>query len=236
MDSLKGKKMKIIDLKLHVLKSPLAEPFAFSQGWVTQRSATLVELITDEGISGWGEAYAQGLEPPEISVGVRTGDTPQSERQRMLRNRNKPALVVIDPRRTETATAATQHLALRPKSDLTLLYGLANLLVQNDWIDRAFIERSTSGFAEFAAFVRQFTPDKVAAETGITVAPASCVAESSAVTSASERKRRSVISSENTPINPRIAPAKMASAVLSNTLGPEGLTGGVATFSTDTLV
>ncbi len=45
--------MKIADLKLHVLKSPLAEPFAFSQGWVGQRSATLVEVITDEGISGW---------------------------------------------------------------------------------------------------------------------------------------------------------------------------------------
>lgn len=62
--------MKIVELKLHVLKSPLAEPFAFSQGWVYQRCATLVELITDEGISGWGEAYAQGLEPPEIGAAV----------------------------------------------------------------------------------------------------------------------------------------------------------------------
>jgi len=62
--------MKIVDLKLHVLKSPLAEPFAFSQGWVTQRSATLVEVITDEGISGWGESYSQGLEPPEIGAAV----------------------------------------------------------------------------------------------------------------------------------------------------------------------
>ena len=63
-------KMKIVELKLYVLKSPLAEPFAFSQGWVMQRSATLIELITDEGISGWGEAYAQGLEPPEIAAAV----------------------------------------------------------------------------------------------------------------------------------------------------------------------
>ena len=42
--------MKITDLKIHVLKSPLAEPFAFSQGWVRQRSATLLEIFTDEGI------------------------------------------------------------------------------------------------------------------------------------------------------------------------------------------
>lgn len=62
--------MKIVDLKIHTLKSPLAEPFAFSQGWVRQRSATLVEVITDEGLSGWGEAFAQGLEPPEIAAVV----------------------------------------------------------------------------------------------------------------------------------------------------------------------
>lgn len=60
--------MKIVDIKIHVLKSPLTEPFAFSQGWVRQRSATLVEVLTEEGITGWGEAFAQGLEPPEIAA------------------------------------------------------------------------------------------------------------------------------------------------------------------------
>lgn len=62
--------MKITSLKVHVLKSPLAEPFAFSQGWVRQRSATLVEVFTDQGLTGWGEAFAQGLEPPEIAAAV----------------------------------------------------------------------------------------------------------------------------------------------------------------------
>jgi D-galactarolactone cycloisomerase len=62
--------MKITDLKVHVLKSPLAEPFAFSQGWVRQRSATLLEVVTDDGLVGWGEAFAQGLEPPEIAATV----------------------------------------------------------------------------------------------------------------------------------------------------------------------
>src|SRR2546429_735950 len=61
--------------------------------------------------------------------------------QRVLRNQNQPAIIVVDPRRTETAMNATQHLALKPKSDLTLLYGLANLLIHNGWVDRKFIER-----------------------------------------------------------------------------------------------
>ncbi len=89
--------------------------------------------------------------------------------QRVMRNPNRPKIIVIDPRRTETAMNATQHLAIRPKSDLTLLYGIAHLLICRGWIDRGFIERSTSGFDAFAEFVREFTPDKVASETGLTV-------------------------------------------------------------------
>jgi assimilatory nitrate reductase catalytic subunit len=89
--------------------------------------------------------------------------------QRVLQNKNQPKIIVVDPRRTETAMNATQHLALAPKSDLTLLYGIANLLVHNGWIDREFIARSTTDFEGFASFVRQFTPDKVAAATGLTV-------------------------------------------------------------------
>ncbi|MEJ2624928.1 MAG: hypothetical protein P8Z80_10415 [Pseudolabrys sp.] len=62
--------MKITDIGIHVLKTPLAEPFAFSQGWVRQCSATLVEVSTDQGITGWGEAFAQGLGPPDIAATV----------------------------------------------------------------------------------------------------------------------------------------------------------------------
>jgi D-galactarolactone cycloisomerase len=62
--------MKIVEVKIHPLRTPLETPFAFSQGWVRARSATLVEVITDEGITGWGEAFAQGLEPPQIAAAV----------------------------------------------------------------------------------------------------------------------------------------------------------------------
>lgn len=62
--------MKITDVKVHVLQCALDEPFAFSQGWVRQRSATLVEVSTDQGLVGWGEAFAQGLEPPQIAAAV----------------------------------------------------------------------------------------------------------------------------------------------------------------------
>jgi D-galactarolactone cycloisomerase len=63
-------KIKIIDVTVHVIKSKLDKPFAFSQGWVNERSATLIEIKTNDGIAGWGEAFCQGLEPPEISAAV----------------------------------------------------------------------------------------------------------------------------------------------------------------------
>ncbi len=87
--------------------------------------------------------------------------------QRVMRNRRSPEIVVVDPRATETAQAATLHVALRPKSDLTLLYGLAHLLIAQDAVKWDFLEAHTSGFEEFAAFVADFTPARVAAETGV---------------------------------------------------------------------
>ena len=89
--------------------------------------------------------------------------------QRVMRNQHKPEIIVVDPRKTETAMAATQHCAITPKSDLTLLYGIANILIVSGWIKRHYIAAHTTGFAEFAEFVTRFTPDHVAVETGITV-------------------------------------------------------------------
>jgi len=62
--------MKITEIRCWALSSPLAEPFAFSQGWVRSRGATIVEVVTDEGLSGFGEALCQGLQPPLVSAGI----------------------------------------------------------------------------------------------------------------------------------------------------------------------
>ncbi len=87
--------------------------------------------------------------------------------ERICRNPHDPQIVVIDPRATETAVAATQHLALAPKSDLVLLYGLARALVQRGALDRPFVEAHTTGFDAFAAHVAPFTPERVAEATGL---------------------------------------------------------------------
>ncbi len=87
--------------------------------------------------------------------------------ERVLRNPHDPAVVVVDPRFTETAMQAAQHLPLRPKSDQSLLYGVARILIERGWIDTAYVEAHTRGYDDYAAFVRQFTSDRVAADTGL---------------------------------------------------------------------
>lgn len=87
--------------------------------------------------------------------------------QRVCQNKHRPEVIVVDPRKTETALAATQHYAIRPKSDLILLYGLANRLIADGWIDHDYVDRHTSGFEAFADFVAQFTADVVIEATGL---------------------------------------------------------------------
>ena len=87
--------------------------------------------------------------------------------QRVMRNPHHPEIVVVDPRRTETAMAATQHYSIRPKSDLILLYGLANLVIQRGAVNRDFVLAHTNGFPEFARFVEDYPPEVVTHATGI---------------------------------------------------------------------
>ncbi|HSV19552.1 MAG TPA: mandelate racemase/muconate lactonizing enzyme family protein [Casimicrobiaceae bacterium] len=64
--------MKITEVNVWALRCPIEQPFAFSQGWVHERGATIVEVVTDEGLSGFGEALCQGLQPPGIAAAVVT--------------------------------------------------------------------------------------------------------------------------------------------------------------------
>lgn len=89
--------------------------------------------------------------------------------QRVLRNAHQPQIVVIDPRRTETAAAATRHCAIQPKSDLILFYGLARLFIERDWVNRDYIESHTNGIERFEEFLfsGDFGVPHICAATGL---------------------------------------------------------------------
>jgi len=52
--------MKITDVKSHVLQYPLEEELGYSQMYFDRRTAHIIEVLTDEGIRGFGEAYGGG--------------------------------------------------------------------------------------------------------------------------------------------------------------------------------
>ncbi|MEP4076438.1 molybdopterin oxidoreductase family protein [Haloferula sp.] len=87
--------------------------------------------------------------------------------QRIMRNKRSPEIIVIDPRATETAQAATQHVPLKPKGDLALYYAIAHCIIRDGRTDAGAIAK-TEGFAEFASFTKDYTPHSVAERTGLT--------------------------------------------------------------------
>ena len=76
-------------------------------------------------------------------------------------------LVVVDPRRTETAQVADLHLAIRPGTDITLMNGIGHWLLRWGALDQGFIDQSTQGVAEYLEVLRHYEPSIVAERCGI---------------------------------------------------------------------
>jgi len=86
-------------------------------------------------------------------------------------------LVVIDPRRTESAERAELLVQPRPGTDGALALGVAHLLVERGGIDRAFIAEHVHGFDEFAAMLADFPPARSAEICGVPLAQIERLAE-----------------------------------------------------------
>ena len=76
-------------------------------------------------------------------------------------------IIVIDPRRSETAMNADHWYGLRWRSDLLLLYTIAHLLIEKDYLDHRFIKEHTEHFEEFKEFAKAYTLERGARGTGL---------------------------------------------------------------------
>lgn len=76
-------------------------------------------------------------------------------------------LIVVDPRRTETAAMADLHLQILPGSDVALYHAMLHVMLWEGWTDARYIEAHTTGFDALKARVREFTPKEAAAQTGL---------------------------------------------------------------------
>lgn len=96
--------------------------------------------------------------------------------------RNGARLIVIDPYKTRTAALADWHIAIRPGTDVALALGLMHVILREGLEDRAYIAEMTHGFEQLAERVRGYTPERVAAWTGMTPAEVEHLAREYATT------------------------------------------------------
>jgi predicted molibdopterin-dependent oxidoreductase YjgC len=83
-------------------------------------------------------------------------------------------LIVVDPRRTESAAFADLWLGIDVGTDVALSNTIAREIIHADLHDTTFIARATDGFDAYAASVEPWTLDRGAAVTGV---PASVIRE-----------------------------------------------------------
>jgi len=76
-------------------------------------------------------------------------------------------LIVIDPRRSETARKADIHLQCLPGQDVPLLAAMLRVIIEEGLFDRSFVDAETEGFAQLREAVAMFTPERVAAVAGV---------------------------------------------------------------------
>jgi anaerobic selenocysteine-containing dehydrogenase len=79
-------------------------------------------------------------------------------------------VIVIDPLRTITADAADQFIQPRPGTDISLMLAIMHVLVRDGLVDDTWVAEHTVGFAELAAHVADWTPERAAADCGLDAA------------------------------------------------------------------
>jgi len=82
--------------------------------------------------------------------------------RRIIKAKEKGAkIVVCDPRIIETSRIADLNLAIKNGCNMALVNAFAHVLIDEDLYDHEFVEKHTTGFAEYKAIVAKYTPEYV---------------------------------------------------------------------------
>jgi len=155
----------------------LGSPWYFTPNTIdqpSQQTAWARHGTWDAGIHRFADADVMLFvgNNPGVSAFSRDGGPPYANAFKHLRDaqRRGMRIIAIDPRRTELARLADLHLQVRPGEDPTLLAGIVRVILDEGLHDRAFVAAHVEGTEALRAALADFTPDYVAARTG--VAPA----------------------------------------------------------------
>jgi anaerobic selenocysteine-containing dehydrogenase len=103
---------------------------------------------------------------PVVSNGSFLSAPDMRGRLRAIRARGG-RVVVVDPRATETAREADEHVAVRPGSDAALLFAMTYVLVRDDLVDRGRLTTIARGWADIERRLPAFAPERVAQHVGV---------------------------------------------------------------------
>ncbi|CAA6828149.1 MAG: Anaerobic dehydrogenases, typically selenocysteine-containing [uncultured Thiotrichaceae bacterium] len=95
------------------------------------------------------------------------GSIPPFDDHHLNKRKKGRRMIVVDPRRTETAELADIHLQIRPGTDGALALGFHHLIFKNNWQAQEFLDEWASGLEAFRDYIKDFTPERVAEICGI---------------------------------------------------------------------
>jgi assimilatory nitrate reductase catalytic subunit len=105
-----------------------------------------------------------------LLVGANVAETMPPFMRHVRPAADKGGLIVVDPRRTATAEAASLHLAPAPGTDLALALGMLHAVVADGWLDHRYIAERTTGFDEVWRIAAAWRPERVERVTGVPAA------------------------------------------------------------------
>lgn len=147
----------------------IGSPMFFSMATLDQPNTKIADALHGAWDGG-------RMRPETLDVMLIAGGNPVISKQYFGQNpgmrlkelvRRGTKLIVIDPRRSETARRATVHLQPIPGQDAVIAAGLVHLVIAMGAVDPDFVARNATGLAELTRAVTQFTPEYVAARAGV---------------------------------------------------------------------
>ena len=102
-------------------------------------------------------------------IGANISDNHPILKLHLAKNKNKPKIIVIDPRASKTSQMATTFVPIKPRTDLALFNGLAYIVMEQGWEKEEYIHSYVNGYKEFKKHIQNYPPQEVANITGIDV-------------------------------------------------------------------
>ncbi len=104
-----------------------------------------------------------------ILIGANISDNHPILKLHIAKNKKKPKIIVIDPRKSKTAQMADLYIPIKPSTDLALMNGICYIILEQGWENREYIKSKTNGLGDLRKHLQDYPPQEVANITGVDV-------------------------------------------------------------------